>query len=272
MKKILIIFLLSIILVSCAKSFIQIFDTATTNTEFKDNFFIFESDTLKITYSFWASNGIMSFAVYNKLDKPIYIDWKNSSFIYNDSKLNYWIDEIQTNMVSYYSGYYYNGPLLKPGFTINKGVETTTSSSIKLERITFIPPKSNYYRSQFYLMPGDGYNMDLNCKKTNLPRNDKPKMKTTVYSEVFTMTNSPLRFRNYLAFTFKENSTQIFFVDNEFYLSSAKEMDYRHFRGKSTESDENGDKTYEKPYKKSTSFYMNIPSVKCIEYRLQNNK
>ncbi len=263
-KKILFIFLLPIILSGC-KSYIQIFDTATTNTEVIDNFFVFETDSIKITYSFWAANGVMTFAVYNKLEKPIYIDWKNSSFIYNDNKLNYWIDEIQTNMASYYGGYYYNGPLLRPGVTSNEGIQTMASASFKPERVTFIPPKSNYYRSQFYLLPGNYYSMDFNCQKIKLPRNDNPKKTTIVYNEDFTMTNSPLRFRNYLAFSFIENATQFFFVDNGFYLSSAKEMDFRHHRGQYIVQE--GAETYQKPYKKPTSFYINIPAERSIEYR-----
>ena len=100
MKKI--IFIILILLTGCTKSFIQIFDTSTRNCKSQNGFFVFENDTLKITYSFWASKGVMSFAVYNKLNKPIYVDWKNSSFIQNDNKMDYWVDETQSNIISYY--------------------------------------------------------------------------------------------------------------------------------------------------------------------------
>ena len=266
MKKQTIIIFLSVLLTSCSKSFIQIFDTATTNTQLKNEYFVYETDTMKITYSFWTSKGVMSFAVYNKLDKPIYIDWKNSSFIYNDNKLNYWIEQTQTNISSYYGGYFYNGPLLRPGFTINEGVQNSSSSTLKPEKVTFIPPKSNYYRSQFYLWPVDYYKVNLNCQTSVGPRNDKPKKKTTVYSEDFSFANSPLRFRNYLAFSFTENSQQFFFVDNEFYMTTVKEMDYRHYKGKLLGFDKKNLPIYEKSrFEKETSFFIKVPKYEGIE-------
>ncbi len=247
---------LTILLSSCSKSLIQIFDTQSTNTQILDGFYVFETDMVKITYSFWTSNGIMSFSVYNKLGVPIYVDWKNSSFIYNDNKLDYWIDESQTQSLSYYRGYYYNGPLLKPGYSYNEGLQSSNSSTLKPERLTFIPPKSNYYRSQFYLWPGEHYKLKAITKFSVVPRNDNQNKKTKVYTEEFSRSNSPLRFRNYLTFSFTESSPQYFFVDNEFFLNSVKQMDYRHFRGKVIGLDENGFQEYEKPFKRKTSFYI----------------
>ena len=262
MRKTVSFLLLLCFLTSCSKSFIQVFDTASTNTQLKGDYFIYETDTVKITYAFWASKGVMSIGVFNKLDKPLYIDWKNSSFIYNDSKLNYWVEETKTNTDSYYGGYFYKGPLIRPGFTINEGLQSSSSISMKPERITFIPPKSNYYRSQFYLLAVDYYKINLNCKKTTVTRNDNPKKKTNIYSEEFSLENTPLKYRNYLAFTFSESSPQFFFIDNNFYLTSVREMDYRHYQGKYT-----GNYIYEESFKKMTSFYIRINDYQDVEYR-----
>jgi hypothetical protein len=147
---------------SCTKSFIQVFDTTSTNPLISKNENIFENDSIKITYSFWASNGVMSFSIYNKLNKPIYIDWKNSSLILNDLKLDYWIDELQTNQTSYYREYFYLGPLLSPFVFVNEGKQESTSTSVKPERITFIPPKSFTTKSQFYLFPNAYYKFSIN--------------------------------------------------------------------------------------------------------------
>ncbi len=222
----------------------------------QEGLYVFESDTVKITYSFWAENGIMSFAVYNKLDVPIYIEWKNSSFICNDNKFDYWIDESQTKSLAYYHGYFYSGPLLKPGYTVGESRQSSTSSTLKPERLTFIPPKSNYYRSQFYLWPGSYYKFNTNTKISSDPRSDNKKKKTKVSTEEFTEHNSPLRFRNYLAFSLSENSSQYFFVDNQFHLASIVQMDYKHFRGKKLGYDKYGDMEYEKPFKNKTAFYL----------------
>lgn len=267
MKKLFYLIFTLVFFASCSKSFVQIFDTSATNTKSVNGFWVFETDTIKVTYEFWASKGVMSFSVYNKLDKPIYIDWKNCSFIYNSNKLNYWVDEQQSALASYYGGYFYNGPLIKPGYTINEGVQASASTTVKPERITFIPPKSFYYRSQFYLMPVDYFKIDSKTlTKTSVQRNDQPKKKTTVYEQTFDYTTSPLKFRNYLAFSFTENATNFFFIDNEFYLAAVKEMDYNHYRG-ALVTDSQGHTVYSRPFKKKTSFYIKIDPINSIEYK-----
>ncbi len=262
MKKHTIIIFLLIILSSCNREFVQVFDTNSTNTQLKDNYFIYETDSVKITYNFWSNKGVMSFAVYNKLDKPIYIDWKNSSFIYNDNKLNYWVEETESsNYSKYYGKYYYNGPLLKPGVT-SDGETYSNTHTIKPERITFIPPKSNYYRSQFLLLPIDYFEFS-NYDSSIVSRNDKPKKQTTIYYKNYLYNNSPLRFRNYLAITLSENSQKFIFIDNEFYINSVKEIDKRHFNGKKIGN--NQDYYYENPFKRATLFYILTPKYKSIE-------
>mgnify|MGYP001476241306 CR=1 FL=1 len=160
----------------CSKTFIQVFDISTTNTERIDKYYVFENDTIKITYSFWASKGVMSFSIFNKTDTPIYIDWKNSSFIYNGEKKNYYIDESHTDMASYYKGVYYNGPRLELGYAVSSGVMTAASSTVKAERITFIPPKSHFSKSSFLLLPVCYYKTS-NFKMNIEARSDKPKKK-----------------------------------------------------------------------------------------------
>ena len=266
MKKLLNITLIAFLLSSCSKEYIQIFDTATTNTKPTDGFYVFETDSIKVTYEFWTTKGVMSFSVYNKLDKPIYIDWKNCSFISNSNKLNYWVDEQQSTLVSYYGGYFYNGPLIKPGYAINQGIQTSASTIVKPERITFIPPKSFYYRSQFYLLPVNYFKLDAKtAAKTTVPRNDNPNKKTSVYEQNFDYSTSPLKFRNYLAFSFSENSTNFFFIDNEFYLTDVKEMNYKHYLG-TTNTDKEGNIFYSRPFKKKSSFFIKIDKVNSIEY------
>ncbi len=269
MKKIIYFTLSTIIFISfsCSKEYIQIYDTNTTNTKQIEGLWVFETDTLKVTYEFWASKGVMYFSLFNKLDKPIYIDWKNCSFIYNNNKLNYWIDEQQSTLVSYYGGYFYNGPLIIPGLTINNGVQNSFSTTTKPERITFIPPKSNYYRSQFYLLPIDYFKFNSKTVvKTTVPRNDKPKKMTNVYENLYDINTTPLKFRNFLSISLVENSNDFFYVDNNFFLSSVKEMDYRHFQGKIL-TDSLGERFYSKPTKKKTSFYKKILTENSMDYK-----
>jgi hypothetical protein len=79
-------FIIGIILLSSCSKYIQVFETSSTNTVSENENWVFETDTVKVTYEFWMNKGVMAFTVFNKLDIPIYIDWKNSSFIYNSEK------------------------------------------------------------------------------------------------------------------------------------------------------------------------------------------
>jgi hypothetical protein len=57
-----------------------------------DKIYGIENDTVAIRFDFWYPNGILMMLIENKIDKPIYIDWKKSSLILNDIKLNFWED------------------------------------------------------------------------------------------------------------------------------------------------------------------------------------
>lgn len=92
---------------------------------------------------------MMAFTIYNKLNNPIYIDWKKSSFIDNSVKLNYWQEEEKNKTVSSSRDYYYSGPLLRAGITSPFGITSSIPTTIKVERIIFFPKNSNYNRSEF---------------------------------------------------------------------------------------------------------------------------
>lgn len=247
--------LILLIISSCSK--IQVYDVHVNDSNHSKDFWVLENDTVKLTYEFWADKGIMAFSIYNKVDRPIYVDWKNSSFIYNSNKLNYWVDEEYSSLLTYYGGYYYRGPILKPGYTAITNLQGASTKSVKPERITFIPPKSYYYRSQFHLLSNEYYKVNHNHTLLKYLEGEKRKKKNSYYEEVFGFEESPLKFRNYIAFSFSETSQDYFFVDHGFYVKSIKEMSKRAFRGKNL--NESGDiPIFKYPFKSSKSFYVEI--------------
>ncbi len=46
--------------------------------------FVFENDSVRINYDFSGQNFSVKYNIFNKLDKPLYIDWNNSSVQIND--------------------------------------------------------------------------------------------------------------------------------------------------------------------------------------------
>ena len=164
MKNAVSVFVLLSLMIGC-KSYIQVFEVTSEKCQKSNEFWIYENDTLSITYAFWYQKGILSFAVNNKTDKPLYIDWKKSSYIHNSNKLNYWVNEEISASATYYGTYYYPGPVLKPNDGLGVGSSASIEKKLKRERITFIPPNSNYYRSQFHLLPIPYYKFDLDTRQ-----------------------------------------------------------------------------------------------------------
>jgi hypothetical protein len=275
MKNILILTFLSLFLFGC-KSYVQVFNTNSTVDTNEEGFYVHENDSLKITYSFWKEKGLMTFSIYNKLDIPIYIDWKKSSYIDNAVKLNYWSDELKSKAMSLYSSYLYSGPLLKPGFAASATAGTTLTTTVRDERITFIPPLSYYYRSQFYVFPERFYRLDKETRFVKVPRRDRPEKTTKVYQASFTKHNSPLIFRNFLTFSLSENFETEFYIDNEFYIDEVFEMENKEFgfykydeskKGRSLIRDENGEPILFSKYKKPSSFFIKIPKERGVKER-----
>ena len=274
MKKILLITVLGLILFGCSKQYVQVFKTNSSVDTDTNGFYVYENDSLKITYSFWKAKGLMTFSIYNKLGKPLYIDWKKSSYIDNSVKLNYWVDEEKTKGLSSYGSYSYDGPLLKPGYAVSSTSSASISSTVTVERITFIPPSSNYSRSQFYILPINFFKLNTKTEFDEVPRKDNPKKKTKVYKATFAKENSPLVFRNFLTFSFSEDFESEFYVDNEFYIEQVLEMDKRHFEhykfdenGKYFIRDEEGNPIFISYFQNPKSFYLKIPTEGSLDYR-----
>ena len=265
MKKILGLTMIALFLFGCNKDYVQVFNTNSSIETDKEGFYIYENDSVKIIYSFWEAKGLMTFSIFNKLNKPLYIDWRKSSYIDNSVKLNYWTDKEETKTISNYKNYVYTGPLLKPAYATSNTSGSTVSSTVKAERITFIPPTSFYYRSQFYILPISYFKLFPKTNFENVARKDRPKKTTKIYKADYTKESSPLIFRNFLTFSTTEDFKTEFYVDNEFYVEEILEMDKTHFeyaRYDETEKkmkfirDENGRVILFSDFKTPSSFYL----------------
>jgi hypothetical protein len=229
------IILLSSLMTSCNIEYVQILRTKSIGLTEKKQGWVFENDSIRINYNFNEQGGIMLFSLFNKLDKPVYLDWKNSSFIYNGEKNNYWIEEsntvgssVQTSKVGRNAYNAFDNNLYGLSFGL------LNQKTVKAERITFIPPKSGissniaYY--QFRLTKKDlHYSVDpTKAIKIEVKDLFRKKIKFRKgYMYTYNETNSIISFRNYLALSFTENSNQFKFIDNKFYVSSLEEVDYR---------------------------------------------
>ncbi len=234
-----------------------------------------ENDDIKITYDMWAENGITYFSIYNKADKPMYIDWKRSVFVYNDWKNDYWVEKSTSQEYLVPSGSGKN-------ITYSRRMSTVVS-----ERYTFIPPNTYVSVPMSYTIisslvqvssesTGNGkmaINMTDDLRKNKL--GTKVKIASTTgkgmvnaYEQTFTKENSPYKFRNFLTYSFDEKFVHEKFIENEFYVSKHTQMSVKNFLGKKTKGKVSmkvgGKKSkakvtiYDSPYKKGTSFYKTL--------------
>ncbi len=100
LKRLLVSALTLLFLASCG-DLVQVVYTAPIDNSIKKEkgFYVYENDDVRIVYSFWHDNGIMSFSLYNKLNKPIYIDWKKSSFVNKQQRFPYYSNSTKHDFV-----------------------------------------------------------------------------------------------------------------------------------------------------------------------------
>jgi hypothetical protein len=218
---------------------------------------VFENDTIKVTYSFWSEAGTFSFSFYNKLDIPLYIDWKKSSFVKNGNKLDYWSDAIVTKSktvgrresIQYY----------RTVFSVEEGFSSSISQ--KPERITFVAPKSTIYKVQFELQTEKDQKFNSSSAITEeVSRIDQPKKKTNLLHINYDEGNSKLFFRNYMTFSTTDKFETESKIDNAFYLSKVTEMDMPYFFNNKHAKDFSADYNFERnrfksPYQHRLYYY-----------------
>jgi len=148
-----------------------------------DTAYVFENDTVRIRYDLWENKGKMHFSIYNKLNVPLFIDWKNSSFIMNDLPVPYWIDKTETRS--------------RGGGVSNRGVSSYNSAGtmVREDRVTMIPPHSKILKDYIGRL----------CKSDYPTKDDNRK-----------------HFRNYIAYSVNEDTQGENFSDCDFEVTEIK--------------------------------------------------
>lgn len=261
MKSIWILFTVILLGTFSCTSWVQVMDTETVSISVdklpeQGYSYAFQNDSIAIVYTLWAKKGVLAFSIYNKLDIPIYIDWKKSSYISKGDKLNYWTDEKTVNGTSITTGYAYSGGSL---FVPNIFGTTVTNQRITTpERITFIPPKSTYYRSDFLITPKNWYDVNK-LEKTTIPSPSKPGENIEAKVVNLTFEESPFKFRNFLTWSTKESFDNEYYVNHEFFVSKVTMVKSKDFSN-DTYSNTNNVDYY---YKRNDRFYV-FPTFKDI--------
>jgi hypothetical protein len=237
---------MALLLTGCSIKYLQYYRTDSLNTARTDNNFIYENDSLKITYTFWANGGMMSFNIFNKMNKPLYIDWKRSSFIINSNNVYYFNDSIVSSSYNqiYYTTYF-------NWWNLTYQSRPTASSRVTTHQIatSFLPPQTQVVQSVPYITCSYIKNWG-DFEPLYQIRNDTHRKETKIFDKRYSKDNSPIVFRNFLTLSDRQDFQGTFTIDNAFYVAEMQAMDVRNFRH------DNGDASWEYYYKKGTDFYL----------------
>ncbi len=257
------LFLVLVVAASCQSMRFQVVTTKSDTSKSLGSFHVYSNDTISIAYSFWADNGEMSFVIYNKSNRPIYIDWKKSSFIYQGVRQIYWEDK-ETKVVKGTSASKAGAGKASPfsrfstvalGFGEFSAVETTK----KPERITFIPPKSQFARNSLYELAQSAFSMkDARIETVTLTGYSKKQTKIKVKD--FSKDDSPISFRNFITWSTTEDFKEERYVDNVFYVSNVVSMEPNHFWGKVPPLEYHYDPSLQPPFAQPDRFYLKFYS------------
>lgn len=228
----------AIILVGCTPpKYLHILEVRSTDVPLQQGFFSHGNDTIHIYYDFWGDGGPMEIAVQNKLDKPLYIDWKKSSVVTFGEKTDLWHDGETRTQSSVSGGVERSTVVIGKKFVLGFGSSSETlfskASVVRPERITFIPPKSIIRRSTHEVLPLPTYKVNtsqLVRKDTTVSQYDPvarlEKLKVVpLLSYEFPEGTSPIDIRFYLTYSTSESFQIEHAIDNKFFVNRVSEME-----------------------------------------------
>jgi hypothetical protein len=173
---------------------------------------LIENDTVLIKYKFSGPNCPAVVHIFNKMDVPLYIDWKQSSFILSGKSIGH-SDE----------------KLLIAGQTVGAETALTPQTSFAFSNMTgtitnssahsFIPP-----RSYIEGLPVNLRTTFFDTRGFEIAR--RPGVAPQPY-KFFDREDSPFKFRNYLTLSTFPDMRRTFSYDNEFWAQSIRKSGSR---------------------------------------------
>lgn len=244
-RKLPLLLIMSLLIAGCKYAQVLHIEPSGSEISEENNFFTYENDSLKIVYSFWGERGNMTFFITNKFNKPLYIDWKKSSFIDDNQKFNYYEDRESSSAMAISKG---GGSSTKWGYGVFSSAFSTIMAAngitVKEERITFLPPKSYVISPRSFRIWNVNYAIQI--RQSESRRLGKKMFLTDVDN------NTALHFRNFITYSTSESFTREQYIDNEFYVDRVTTMKKKKFLGKQINN--HGDREF--PYSDPKAFYI----------------
>lgn len=207
MKKYVILTVLSFLLFSCRSTYY--YSTLSTNDEYVENVengdFLLDTDSLWIAHCFRGEGAPVQITIFNKSNKPLYVDWRKSALIIDDMAMTYSGEQLE----------YSDSTAL---FTDSEPYPYGSFSSLTRlpDNVGFIPPQSMISDIPIGLNP----NFDKISKKLYKQgiMADKDNNKNKISRIDFDAETSPLLFKSYLTLFHTPEYPMVF--EQSFYMSN----------------------------------------------------
>jgi len=196
--------------------------------------FLYSNDSFTVQYNYYTDGLNLNMVIYNKLDKPLFIDWGQSFYIQGTSRYCDWTDSK----------------------TVQFNPDDQTETVEKTDRYSNIPPRTSITKSAYYnAIPANLIAIPMKFHFNRL----KPTIKIShhlksdsfkVYETDFTLANTPLIFRNYLTLSYDSKFNSQFYLDQQFWVSKVQDMDVDDYL------DPQGEWINGDPYKSNNSFFI----------------
>lgn len=221
MKKLIFATLLILLTTSCGSTFyfskLDIYDSKNETIKTHTGDFVFDNDTVNITYAFNGFNAPLWISIYNKHNKPIIVDWEKSFLI---------IDNHATTLAQQGS---FSGLSHNIGISDKSSSESTRSYSESIGRVegninipqskSYVPPRTKIEFEGYRLQ--DFYFDDIkNNEYSETTLNNKKDKPVKVKSLEFTPYNTLFHFRSYLTFYTEEAPDKPFVQEEKFFISN----------------------------------------------------
>jgi len=172
--------------------------------------FLIENDSVNIIYSFYGQNGPIHIELFNKLDKPLYIDWRKSALITNGQSNSFWKDEARiSGSTTEYK--------IIPENSIVSSISNMEGTIVKNDKVTFIPPHSNISFDS-YVLRSTFFNSPVQSSERVDIYTSEGKINARKFS--FSKEDSPLSFRIFLSISEDESFKNPVQFDNTFWVSN----------------------------------------------------
>jgi hypothetical protein len=173
--------------------------------------FVWENDTLRLSYDFGGPGGPMIVNIYNKSSQPLYINWKKSALIRDEHSTS--LFDPNVNM---------SGTANTLGYRVGRFTSSTTNFTASFalpEGMDFIPPASAITK----YLPSIGQSGSLvSYVADTIPKeklSDAQGLYVAKYQRLtYNEDQSPIRFKSYMTFTLGDNNPIEFSETHSFYV------------------------------------------------------